>query len=248
MRTPGPRSILAAAICLAVSGATTAQPAPASPADAPRPDFGTTSLIQYHLGYTEFAPAVSTSPHFTQSVPLGYYTTDAGALFVASPHIPTGALLASIELDFCDTSLAGEHISLYLADCAFNGSDCHALYSYMTSSVGCGFHSDDLTALGYTMLNNVRELLVEVELDSGDATNVLNGVYIAYKLQVSPAPGVATFGDVPITSPIFKFVEALHAAGITSGCGGGNFCPNQPLTRGQMAVFLASALGLHYPE
>ena len=35
---------------------------------------------------------------------------------------------------------------------------------------------------------------------------------------------------------------------ITGGCGGGNFCPNANLTRRQMAVFLAKALGLHWPN
>jgi hypothetical protein len=65
--------------------------------------------------------------------------------------------------------------------------------------------------------------------------------------QVSPAPMTATFTDVPTTHPFFRFVEALFASGVTAGCGGGNFCPDDPLTRGQMAVFLAAALGLHFP-
>ncbi|HEX4438485.1 MAG TPA: S-layer homology domain-containing protein, partial [Thermoanaerobaculia bacterium] len=41
--------------------------------------------------------------------------------------------------------------------------------------------------------------------------------------------------------------EALNAAGITGGCGNGNYCPDGPVTRGQMAVFLSKALGLHWP-
>jgi hypothetical protein len=73
-------------------------------------------------------------------------------------------------------------------------------------------------------------------------------VGVRYKLQVSPAPASATFGDVPTDHPFFRFVEALAASGITAGCGGGNFCPNDPITRGQMAVFLAAALGLHFPN
>jgi hypothetical protein len=51
---------------------------------------------------------------------------------------------------------------------------------------------------------------------------------------------------VPTSHAQFRFVEALAASGITGGCGGGDFCPNNPVTRGQMAVFLATALGLHY--
>jgi hypothetical protein len=71
---------------------------------------------------------------------------------------------------------------------------------------------------------------------------------VRYKLQVSPAPASATFADVPTSHPFFQFVEALAASGITAGCGGGNFCPDAPITRGQMAVFLAAALGLHFPN
>jgi hypothetical protein len=31
---------------------------------------------------------------------------------------------------------------------------------------------------------------------------------------------------------------------VTAGCGGGNFCPDGPNTRGQMAVFLVVMFGL----
>jgi S-layer homology domain len=75
---------------------------------------------------------------------------------------------------------------------------------------------------------------------------LLIGYRVGYKLQVSPPPMSATFTDVPTTHLFFQYVEALAAAGITSGCGGGNFCPDAAVTRGQMAVFLAKALGLHW--
>jgi hypothetical protein len=71
---------------------------------------------------------------------------------------------------------------------------------------------------------------------------------IRWRRIVSPPPTIATFGDVPTSSPIFKFVEALVAAGIVSGCGAGAYCPDQPVTRGQLAVFLSSALGLYWPN
>ncbi|HEY7862087.1 MAG TPA: S-layer homology domain-containing protein [Thermoanaerobaculia bacterium] len=38
----------------------------------------------------------------------------------------------------------------------------------------------------------------------------------------------------------------IYASGITAGCAPGSFCPNAPITRGEMAVFLAAALGLHF--
>jgi hypothetical protein len=73
-------------------------------------------------------------------------------------------------------------------------------------------------------------------------------VTVRYRLQVSPAPATATFADVPTGHLFFQYIEALAASGITGGCGGGNYCPDNPVTRGQMAVFVAKALGLHFPN
>ncbi len=53
-----------------------------------------------------------------------------------------------------------------------------------------------------------------------------------------PAIGSTRFGDVPMTNPFAAWIEQLAAEGITSGCGGGNYCPKSAVTREQMAVFL----------
>ncbi len=47
-----------------------------------------------------------------------------------------------------------------------------------------------------------------------------------------------TFPDVACPSTFADWIEELAAQGITTGCGGGNFCPNNLVTRRQMAVFL----------
>jgi hypothetical protein len=52
------------------------------------------------------------------------------------------------------------------------------------------------------------------------------------------------FNDVPETSLFCRWIEELARRGITGGCGGGNFCPTQPVTREQMAVFLTGTFGL----
>lgn len=46
------------------------------------------------------------------------------------------------------------------------------------------------------------------------------------------------FGDVPDGNPYHNDVDALVDAGVTSGCGGGNYCPNRSVTRGEMAAFM----------
>ncbi len=75
----------------------------------------------------------------------------------------------------------------------------------------------------------------------------LEKVQVVWTRQVSPAPVTASFADVPTSHPFFQYVEALVKSGVTGGCGSGNYCPDSPLTRGQMATFLAKALGLQWP-
>jgi hypothetical protein len=52
------------------------------------------------------------------------------------------------------------------------------------------------------------------------------------------------FADVPCPSLFADWIEQLAVESVTSGCGGGNYCPSNPNTRGQMAVFLNKALRL----
>ncbi len=59
-----------------------------------------------------------------------------------------------------------------------------------------------------------------------------------------PPPATGIFSDVPIGSFADAFIEQLAAEGITGGCGNGNFCPDDPITRAQMAVFLVRTFGL----
>ena len=61
---------------------------------------------------------------------------------------------------------------------------------------------------------------------------------------IPPAATGAVFGDVPAGSFAADWIEQLAAEGITSGCGGGNYCPDSPVTRAEMAVFLVRAFSL----
>jgi glucose/arabinose dehydrogenase len=63
----------------------------------------------------------------------------------------------------------------------------------------------------------------------------------------TPPACTPRFTDVPCSSPFAPWVNELAQRGITSGCGGGNYCPTTPVTRGQMSVFLATTFGLATP-
>lgn len=60
----------------------------------------------------------------------------------------------------------------------------------------------------------------------------------------TPPPAVGTFGDVSGGRPAGPWIEDLHARGITDGCSASplRYCPGNPNTRGQMAVFLVRSL------
>lgn len=50
--------------------------------------------------------------------------------------------------------------------------------------------------------------------------------------------GTQTFTDVPPSHPFYADIEALAASGVTSGCTATTYCPNNNVTRAQMAAFL----------
>jgi hypothetical protein len=47
-----------------------------------------------------------------------------------------------------------------------------------------------------------------------------------------------SFPDVPTDHQFYSFIETLFHNSVTGGCAGGGYCPGNPVTRAQMAVFL----------
>jgi hypothetical protein len=118
------------------------------------------------------------------------------------------------------------------------------------TSSGSGGYGYSFKAISPPLqIDNKNRYLIYVSnaVWNGADARAFGGVNVWYRLQMSPAPATATFGDVPTNFVYFRAIEALAASGITGGCGNGNFCPNQNVTRGEMAAFLARALGLHWP-
>jgi streptogramin lyase len=65
-----------------------------------------------------------------------------------------------------------------------------------------------------------------------------------YGSAYTPPACTGVFLDVLCPSPFAPFIEQLFDEGITGGCGGGNFCPNDVNLRGQMAAFLSITFDL----
>jgi hypothetical protein len=234
------RAFTFAAVTLLLSGQLKAQPTNT---------YGTSTTSYYTISEAGFVPVDSSvlySSDVGGATTRHKWSTTTNGGFSASPSLPSGALITGYELDYCDTNPTS-HVISRIAGCDYHGQGCSLLAAPLVSApTGCASGFEDVSSAGWVVDNYHNRLSVGVETSSGDTTNSFAGVIIYYHLQVSPAPASATFVDVPTTSPIFRFVEALVASGITAGCDATHYCPAASITRGQMAVFLATALGLQW--
>jgi S-layer family protein len=211
---------------------------------APNPEtYGTSSETAIAVPDWEFNPSQSAT---TFAWFNGRYITSATGVLVAGLHLPEGALITRMEVQGCDSN-ATKSLSVSLEYRPNNGSLGVTLAQLTTNAnTGCTLFPVTLST-PHTVNNAINSYFIAADTGGAtDASITILAVRVFYKLQVSPDPAGATFADVPHGHPFHRFVEALVAAGITGGCGGGNYCPDAPVTRGQMAVFLAGALGLHW--
>ena len=225
-------------------------PVPVHAGTLPRtPQWGTVGTTYYTMGAAEFLPKDSISTYGTFTSPAGRYATSSGAVFQTTPHVPGGALLTYLELDYCDEDQF-DALTISLSDCDYLGVCTYPPMGFIETSIPTnvcsGYLWIDLSSLNYTVNNYSRRLLLEIAPGSGSIDKSFYGAVIGYKLQVSQPPGTPTFNDVPSSDLGYQYIEALAASGITGGCGGGNFCPDNPVTRRQMAIFIAKALGLSW--
>ncbi len=221
----------------------------AFPADAPQ-TWGTTNPAYVSISEWQFSPSSSGIAYSDVGNPARRYSLTPFSYFLASPSLPPGALLQSLEFDFCNTQPDGGSSILLLLYSATAANFDFTLLTQITGAAnqGCTSAVADLTGLNYTTDDLQHRLILEAVFGpNGDSTTSFSGAVVGYTLQVSPAPASPQFADVPVSDPAFQYIEALAASGVTSGCGSGNFCPDAPVTRRQMAVFLAKALGLYFP-
>ncbi len=135
------------------------------------------------------------------------------AVVVTNPSGLTGTLPNAYVSSFADTE--SNPFRQYIGGLVANGL-----------TAGCG-------APNYCPLNPVTRQQMAVFLLRGK-----------FGLCYAPPPCTGSvFADVPCSGGGFDpWIEALAGLSITGGCGGGNYCPTNPVNRQQMAVFLLKAL------
>jgi len=239
-----------AAFCSVAALMITAAPCAAVPGEPPLAPktFGIEAQSVYQATAFDFQP---TSPSVVMaSDGYGYRSMapPAAAAFLFAPvRVPEGAVISFLRFHACDP--AGGHLEVSLLD-SYGDHELQSLGTVTTTAQPGCVNAVALVSPPYLNAENLGHhlLLSVVEAGPNDGSVAFDRVEVFYTLSVSPAPAAADFTDVPVSHPFFQFVEALVQSGITAGCGGGRFCPDAALTRGQMAVFLAKALGLHWPN
>ena len=237
-----------------VLGAQSLSPANMPPGTPHAPDeFGLQNYTVTTISSASFTPKSDDNSFYPS------YDTDPNTFFrgnrafntdehyYATVSIPAGAVIDFIGLEgYCDapfvTGVALTQIGRYGGITPVGSFSC----------TQHGLDSDyNAAPLGFEWPMNVHTMLVlDVEINLGAVYNGgFSWVEIWWKRSVSPPPATADFNDVPTNHPFFQFIEALKASGITGGCQSlpPLYCPDAPLTRGQMAVFLSKALGLSWP-
>jgi len=214
------------------------------------PDYGITDYTIFNVSAAAFTPMGSeyTWGYFAN----GYIYLAGGGGSNSQPSVwmpvvlPAGVILNGFRFFYYDDD-ASENIRIDFK--RFYGDGFTEGMQYWISSGAPGYDSVWVTVnkqISYMDASSNEQCFVLKVTMSITDTLMFKGVRLMYHRQVSPAPATATFNDVPTGHWAFRFVEALAASGITAGCGGGNYCPDQPITRGEMAVYLAAALGLHW--
>ncbi len=249
---------LMAAATLAAAGV---QYTPANATEMPAaivsdsPAWGTMALSKFTISPWDFVPVSSEVTYKMAYYPTVIYRTNAsGDVWFQAPfHLQSGALITQFDVQYCDSS-ATLLFASYLQVHTLSSEDVDSrplVSSTNAGTPGCVVQTATLAA-PVTVDNNDNFYLVQVNLGgtgtAGTPYVAIGAVRVGYKLQLSPAPATATFSDVPTNYWAFRHIEALAASGITAGCGTGIFCPEQYVKRSEMAVYLAKALGLHWPD
>ncbi len=212
-------------------------------------DFGVGNINVVGVPAGGFTPRYPTVMNL-DLVSGGYVHPSSGAgKYVSGFSLPEGALIDFFVLYYDDTDPSFQvDLSVYRLTGFDNATAGVENLAVVSSDTNTGKNYKLSGLVGHTVNNSAflggGQYILEVEC--GSPNTGFKAVEVWWERQMSPAPAVATFADVPTSHPFFRAIEALKASGITSGCGGNNFCPDQPVTRGEIAKFLTRALGLSF--
>jgi len=183
--------------------------------------------------------------------PGGTFTDDDGSIHepdieaIAAENITRGCNPPANDLYCPNDPVTRGQMAAFLnraVDLPPRPGDLPVMADYFTDDNGTTFEGD---------INALAESLVAKGCNPPDNTNycpndtVTRGQMAAFIVRALQLPAATDdfFADDDGTT-FEGDINALAAAGITKGCTDTDYCPNQNVTRAQMASFLTRALGL----
>jgi len=182
------------------------------------------------------APGLEGSASATPGA-FDYVWTATGGVITGGQHTSTATFLSDVP------GTVTLKVTEYSAPaCATESAPTDVLVDYLDVPPSNIFHDDVVT---------IAQAHITAGCGNGDycPASVVTRAQMAVLLLKSlygsgyvPPASVQVFPDVPPGSFAYDWINALAAIGVTSGCGGGNYCPSSSVTRAQMAVFLLKTL------
>lgn len=212
--------------------------------------FGITDTSTYMVSPLDFEGLYNTTKLYKSGSAMAVLLGEGDDEVNAPIQLPAGAIVTGMTAYGSDSSSLDDpdfYLYRYCPGGTYNGSGT-APQAHVTSGFNGGTYAVDSSTSNLVIDNSDCTYYVQADTSEGttDTNQWVYGVALRWKRQISPDPATSTFTDVGSGAPFHREIEALAASGITGGCGSGKFCPDVAVTRGQMAAYLARALGLHW--
>jgi hypothetical protein len=212
--------------------------------------YGVSTTDTLTINAAEFRPLVP-SQEYQISFDLNLTAISGFTFYMAPVRLPSGALITNLELTGCDDDNLENHQLVVVLARVLDPNGVQETMATVASGPGCSSWSE--TSIANPAVDNPKySYYVMVVFTSGIGPMYgpdlrFRAVRLYWNRQVTPLDGAADFSDVPLGNTYRQYVEAATASGILNECAVGRFCPDNPVTRAQLALALAKALGLKYP-
>lgn len=176
---------------------------------------------------SQFADVPNTSPYFDYANVMRLWSITLGC--TPTTYCPGDSVTRGQMAVFLIRALAGDTFDTATAPYFTDVPTTHPYFRYIQKmkelgiTVGC-------SPTTYCPESPVTRSQMAAFLIRGKLANLFGDNFTF--------PSTPYFTDVPATDVRFSFIQKLRELGITSGCGPTTYCPDSPVTREQMAVFI----------
>ena len=183
----------------------------------------------------------SSSTSYNISGNYRYLTSTTNPWMDASINLPSGAYLYLARLYYRDSHAGAVTLWIWREYLPNNYTQLCSI-----SSTGTPGYASSNCYCYHTIANANNVYHARVRMSSATSSLSFYGVRLYWKRQIRT--GLShPFTDIGSLSAEFQnAIAALYHSGITTGTSSTTYSPNNPVTRGQMAAFLARALGLYW--